>query len=150
MITISLDDFVSVLEARRSHCQSLLDLSRRQIELIERDDFVQLLEILGSKQRLLGRLDEIGRSHPHLRRQWHSLRKTIDPEIRDECEHLMAEIESLLAETMQEERSSTDLLTQHRNRTQEQLRSVSSGSQVHAAYLGNLAPATHRHLNVDH
>ena len=66
MTLTNLNDILQVLKERRTHCRELLDLSRRQNRVIEANDYSTLLNILGHKQRLLGRLDELKRRHPEL------------------------------------------------------------------------------------
>lgn len=141
-------NILPVLNARRQHCRNLLDLSRRQRTLIDDSDYSQLLSILGQKQRLLGRLDELNKEHPDLKTRWKQIRDTGDAEWRDDCEHILAETESLLAELIEEEQHSTDHLTRKRDATQKELQAVSQGSRVHDAYRESLAPATHRHLDI--
>ncbi len=142
-------DFLKVFNARREHCFALLELSRKQLNLIDSEDYHTLLETLGRKQRILGHLDELNQLHPNLRVHWKSLRETAEPELRDQCEHALAETEAILAEILKEEHEGTDHLTERRDATQKQLQSLSQGTQVHTAYRDNLAPTTHRHLNID-
>jgi hypothetical protein len=142
-------NMLTVLNARRQHCRSLLDLSRRQRSLIDASDYSQLLSILGQKQRLLGRLDELNKEHPDLKSRWKQIRDAGDPDWRDDCEHVLAETESILAELIEEEEQSTDYLTRKRDATQKELHAVTEGSRVHDAYRDSLAPATHRHLDID-
>jgi len=149
MSSLSPTDILTALKTRRQHCHHLLDLSRRQRGLIDSGDYVQLLTILGQKQRLLGRLDELNKQHPDLRNRWHDLRESGDSDWRDDCEHLLAETEAILAALIDEEQQSTDFLAQRRDATQKQLQAISQGARVHEAYWESLAPATHRHLDVD-
>lgn len=148
MSTLDPSNILSVLNARRQHCRNLLDLSKRQRTLIDASDYSQLLSILGQKQRLLGRLDEINKDYPDLKTRWKQVRDTGDAEWRDDCEHVLAETESLLAELIEEEQNSTDHLTRRRDATQKELQAVSQGARVHDAYRDSLAPSTHRHLDI--
>ena len=149
MSAMNISDFLTVLKTRREHYQQLLELSRRQMELINENDYSQLLVLLGRKQRVLGCLDGLNACNPNLWQQWRTDRGSAEPALRDECEHVLAETESILAELLKEEQSSTDHLTQQRDVTQRQLQAISEGSQIHEAYRDSLAPVTHRHLNID-
>lgn len=149
MSTLDASNILPVLQARRQHCRNLLELSRRQRNLIDASDYSQLLSILGQKQRLLGRLDELNKEHPDLKSQWKLIRTTADAEWRDDCEHVLAETESILAELIEEESQSTEHLSRKRDATQRELQSVSQGARVHDAYRDSLAPSTHRHLDLD-
>jgi len=148
MPTLDTAEILNILQMRRQHCRNLLDLSRRQRGLIDASDYSHLLTVLGQKQRLLGRLDELNTQHPDFRGQWATLRTLGDPEWRDDCEHVLAETEAILADLLAEEQESTEFLTQRRDDTQKQLQAVSQGARVHEAYRECLAPATHRHLDV--
>ena len=149
MTALDVSEYLDLFTARRDCCRELLELSRKQQPLIEQDDYRRLLEVLGRKQRLLGSLDDIHKKHPDLKDSWKSRKPAIDPALRDDCDHLLAETEAILAEILEEERNSTNFLTDRRDRTQRQLEKISSGGRVHDAYRTSLAPATHRHLDID-
>ena len=149
MATLEVADYLDLFTTRRDCCRELLDLSRRQKPLIEEDDYRRLLEVLGRKQRLLSSLDDIQTKHPDLKENWRSQKHRIEQVLRDDCDHLLAETEAILAEILQEERDSTNFLAERRDRTQQKLEAISQGSKAHDAYRTSLAPATHRHLDLD-
>lgn len=142
-------DFLRIFKSRREYCQALLELSSRQSDLIAEDDYEHLLMVLGQKQHLLGRLEALNQSQPELWSDWRNRRDSFDPDLLDDCEHVLAETESILAELVQHENASTEFLTRRRDAARQQLQSVSHGADVHNAYRDNLAPATHRHLDLD-
>ena len=53
MRTTSNIDYLATFRTRRDRCRELLDLSNEQDNLIERDDYTGLLDVLGRKQRIL-------------------------------------------------------------------------------------------------
>lgn len=142
-------DYRTLFRDRRDLCRELLDLSRRQERLIEQDDYSSLLTVLSSKQRLLGRLDEIKCRHPDLLARWRAERDFLDPQFRVECEGWLAEAEASVAALIEEEQHSAEALTIRRDAARRQLEAIAQGSRVHHAYRDNLAPVTHRHLDVD-
>jgi hypothetical protein len=142
-------DFQRIFRVRRERCAKLLELSRRQSELIAVHDYTSLLSVLGRKQRLLGELDQLGQELPELWANWRQERDRLDGECREDCDHLLAETEAILADLVLEEKRSAASLTQRRDSLREQLESISTGARVHDAYRDNLAPATHRRLNID-
>ncbi len=148
MPTLDAAGILDVMKKKRQHFRSLLDLSRRQRGLIDSSEFSQLLTVLGQKQRLLGRLEELNKQYPDLRSLWGAQKETGDPEWRDDCEHVLAETEVILAELLQEEQQSTDHLAKRRDDTRKELQTVSQGTAVNEAYRDSLAPSTHRHLNL--
>lgn len=149
MSALSADEFLQVFQTRRERCRKLLELSRRQRELIDVSDYTRLLTVLGQKQRILTQLDESSQALPNLWAEWHSHRDALPGSTRDDCNHVLAETETILAELVEEEGQSTDELVKRRDATRLELQSISEGSQVHDAYRDNLTPATHRHLNID-
>jgi hypothetical protein len=149
MSSFNASEFLSALEFRRDLCSDLLDLSGQQAALIETNNYTQLLLVLGQKQRILGQLDELKQRFPGIQQRWPTLRETIDPSLRNDCERLLAETETLLADLLNEEQESTEFLTKRRNDTQRRLQAVAEGPRIHSAYRDSLAPATNRILDVD-
>jgi hypothetical protein len=142
-------DFLQTFADRRQCFVELLELSRRQLGLVESDDYPQLLGLLGGKQRIIGRLETIGKARPRLWDDWRQARDRLAPRDRQACEQTLAETEALLAQLLEHERISTECLARRRDQTAQQLRAVATGSRVNQAYGESLAPATHRHLNLD-
>lgn len=142
-------DFSTIFATRREYCRILLEMSRRQFELVEKGDYTGLLGLLGRKQRVLGRLDQLNQSHSDLWNQWRRTRESLPADERSRCERILKESEDILAEVLAQEKQGTDLLTAQRDATQRQLETISQGMQTQEAYRDHLAPSTHRHLDVD-
>jgi hypothetical protein len=142
-------DFLTAFEARRDQCRALLELSRQQQALIGSDDYTGLLVVLGQKQLILGRLDDMKARHAEVYAQWTLCRNALDTDARHDCEHVLAETEALLAELIREEDSSTQHIVRRRDVAHHELQAVSHAGQVNRAYRDALAPATHRHLDVN-
>jgi hypothetical protein len=149
MSLATLNDILEVLQHRRTHCRELLDLSRRQNRVIEASDYSSLLGILGHKQRILGRLDEVKRRYPELGRQWATLRETGQPGIRRLCEDIISETEAILAELVQTEKDGAEELSQRRDATRKQLESIAQGVHINETYRDNIAPFSHRFLDLN-
>lgn len=141
-------EFLQIFKVRREYCQALLELSRQQRELIDANDYPQLLELLGQKQRLLGRLEELSKLRPRLWEEWHEQRDALDSASRTECDRVLADAEAVLSQLLDEENASTDLLSRRRDETQRQLQAISAGAQAHSAYHDHLSHSTPRHLDV--
>jgi hypothetical protein len=142
-------DFLTLFADRRQCFAELLELSRRQLELVEADDYTQLLGLLGGKQQILGRLEALGRGRPALWDDWRSGREHLPPPARQACDEVLAETEALLARLLEHERTSTEALARRRDQTARELRTVAAGSRVNLAYRDSFAPLTHRHLDRD-
>jgi hypothetical protein len=142
-------EYFRMFQDRRTCFADLLELSRRQLQLVETDDYPQLLGLLGGKQQIIGRLEAISSREPRLWEAWRRERDSLAPVVRQACEETLAETEVVLAELLEHERISTDTLARRREQTARQLQAVSGGSRVNQAYRDCLAPVTHRHLDTD-
>ena len=127
-------DFSYLFRVRRDYCRALLELSRGQDVLIETDDYTQLLVILGQKQGILGRMEELNRGQPQLWETWRAQRGQLDPGARALCETLLGETEAVLAELHDQEQASTERLAQRRNATRLELTTLTQGVRAHDAY----------------
>jgi FlgN protein len=145
----SLEEIRDVLQHRRKHCRDLLELSRRQKQLIDAGDYTQLMSTLAQKQRILGRLDEVKRRYPELSRQWTALRDSGLPTVRTDCEALIADTETILAELLQTEKQGTEQLAERREATRRQLAAVSQGVHVNQVYADTTPTLNHRFLNTN-
>jgi len=134
---------------RRDLFQNLLDLSKRQHELIEQEKFSELFELLSCKQQILNRLDVLSTGQQPVWHSWREDRDQLDPAIRADCEAALAETEGILKQLLNAEGESTNLLVRRRDDTRRQLEAIAQGNRVHEAYRDSLAPATHRRLDVD-
>lgn len=149
MLNENILEFLKTIQARREHCQNLLDLSRQQQGLITENDYTQLLVVLGKKQRILGRMDELKPRHVDFVKLWHEQRDTLDSAVREKCEIILAEIESILGELLETENVSAGDLMLRRDDTKQKLEAVSRGTQTHDAYRETLGMATTKHLDVN-
>lgn len=141
-------EFIGLMQKRYAMCQSLLELSLQQDQFIETDNYTALVEILGKKQQVLGQLDSMNQKHPALKEQWLKHRDQIPQNSRVECDKMLANVEEVLSKLMQHEEQATNSLVKRRDETQKKLNDIATGTQVNEEYRDNLAPATHRHLDV--
>ena len=145
----NISNILQIMKTRRQHCRSLLAFSKQQRELIDTHDYTQLLTVLGKKQRILFRLDELKSRHPDFGREWQTQRDSLDSNIRKKGETILSEIEAILGELLELEKESTTVISHRRDETKRQLEILTQGTQTHEAYRVNLAPVTSRHLDLD-
>lgn len=141
-------NFLKIFAAHRECCREMLELSREQRQLIERDDYTELLAVLGKKQKQLKRLDEFSKHRPQIRSLWRAHRDGLHEDVREECEELLLQTETDLAELVSQERECTDRLQSRRIDLHGELKNISQGERVSEAYRETLAPATHRRIDV--
>jgi FlgN protein len=149
MALLTLEEIRDVLQHRRKHCRDLLELSQRQHQFIDAGDYTQLMSTLAQKQRILGRLDEMKRRYPELSRQWTALRDSGLPTTRNDCESLIAETETILAELLESEKLGTEHLSERREATRRQIEAVSQGVHVNQVYADTSPTLNHRFLNTN-
>jgi cell division FtsZ-interacting protein ZapD len=136
--------FLAAFRLRQACCRALLDLSKRQAALIAQHDYAELLDILKSKQALLDHLGQMAREQATLQTEWSIERGRIPSADRERCDAVLSETESLLANLIAEEQSSSTLLVSQRNATQRELLSLSAGIQAQQAYQSRSQPVASR------
>jgi hypothetical protein len=142
-------EFLRVFRLRREYCRSLVELSQKQMKCIAEDNYTDLLDLLGRKQRLLGSLSELGNTRSDLWTHWKEHRDNLDNQTRQECESVLEETEHTLAELIETESASTEQLVDRRNDTQRKLQTIAQATQVHDAYQEAHSIPTHHRLDLD-
>jgi len=127
-------EIVTHLRTRREYCRVLLELSRRQSQLIGNSDYSELLDLITRKQRVLQRLDSLKSRQSTVITCWKETRDTMPEDVRATCSALIDETESLLAELLDQENACTVELTHRRDETRRRLADISGGRQAHEAY----------------
>lgn len=149
MSLATFDDISRLLNLQHECYTELLQLSRQQQTLIAGEDYTRLLVVLSQKQRLIGRLEELGVRQPELRECWLAVRDTISAEERGSCERTLADTEVLMKQFLELEGQSTATLQEQRDTTRDRLQAMTQGGHLHDAYRDSLAPDTHRYLDVN-
>lgn len=117
-------DLLDVLQRRREYCRAMLELSRRQTDLINDGNFTELLQLIAQKQRVLEHLSELGRTFGGIVNFWKSVRSRLATDLRVQCQSAIDDAESLLAESMTLEKQGTAMLSQRRDETQGRLKEI--------------------------
>lgn len=113
---------------------ALLDLSRRQKRIIEEGEVDELLRLLGQKQNMLARVGEVETLLAPYKRNWRTLRQTLDDNDRQVLDLALATVEELLAELIALEKESEQLLVERRDLARVELESAARGGNAHQAY----------------
>ena len=136
------------LKSRRKYCVALLELSRKQRELISGRKYTELLTLIGKKQRVLGCLEGLKQKQPNVVSEWKSRRDELPAEIRTVCETVIQETELLLTELLNEEQICTDDLKRSRDETSRELSELTSGQRAHQAYGTTSSLTRNRYLDI--
>lgn len=127
---------------------ALLDLSRRQKDVIENGDVDDLLQILGQKQKVLSRVGEVENQLLPYKRNWGAVRAGLDENDRQVLDMALASVEELLAELIALEKESEQLLMQRRDVVEIELQEVVKGGAVHQAYTNKQPEQPSRILDI--
>ena len=127
---------------------SLLDLSRKQQQLIENKEIDELLSVLAEKQKILLKLEKIEQRLLPYKQQWQTLREELDEDDRQVLDMALSTVEELLSELIDLEKKSEKLLAECREETHRQLDDVIRGNTVHRAYVGDRKESSARHFDI--
>lgn len=123
------------LIGRKHDCLIVLrDLGARQRELIDSGDMTQLLTVLADKQRLIVQLRHLEQELDPFRDDDPDRRVWSSEAERVRCASLADRAERLLAEILDGERRSEDVLRRRRDDTAEQLAAAHIGHNARGAY----------------
>src|SRR5690606_33760328 len=97
---------------------------------------------------VLGRMEELSRARPALWQCWRNDRDDLDPVTREQCEAVLADTETILAELNQQEHRCTERLQTRREQTRRELETLAHGVRIRDAYRDPGSERTHQHLDV--
>jgi hypothetical protein len=141
-------DYQKLFRAREATFAELLRLSTLQWDRIVTDDYDGLLDLLGAKQRLLGRLEDLATVFPTVVERWRGERGELEATVRGECDRLLSATESLLARLTEQERICSEELQRRRDETRGELCQVVGGRAAAGAYRQDETPVGARWLDV--
>ncbi len=128
-------DLLAELIRRKLDCLvRLRAMGQKQIELVRTDRMTDLLDVLGSKQRVLTELQQIERALDPFRGQDPDRRRWRSADSRQACAQKLKQCESLLGEIVRQERQSERELIQRRDEVAQQLQGFHLASQARGAY----------------
>ncbi len=142
------DRYLDAFRTRRACCRALLELSRRQADLISVRDYAALIDLLGHKQQLI---DELAAPHGGLSpwwRGWKTDRERLAPGERAACEAVLDETETLLAELLSLDAAGTATLSTERESTAAALAEVNHAGLALEGYLPPAEVAVSRRLDL--
>jgi len=131
---------LELLRRQRDLYRGLQQMAGRQRSLIVGEDQGSLLALLGRRRLLTDSLLEIGRELAPLRSRWTAWRESLAAGERAEAEGLIAEVQSLLGEIMNQDEEDARLLSSRKSQVAEEVRSLRTDRRAVAAY----AATTHQ------
>ena len=128
------ESFADLIRAMQSVLERLLAVSQRQLMFVQNEDETALNQLLGHKVKLFDERERIARrldlyrDIPEEERRWHSeTEKQETQTARDRCQQLLAEI-------LRVDEQSIQIKSEQIETVKAQLRRMSQGSRLHAAY----------------
>ncbi len=135
-------DLLAELIRRKQECLvQLREMGRHQLALIQQESMAALMDLLGTKQRMLIRLEQVERALDPFRGQDPETRTWRSSESRRACREAIQACEALLAEILALERQSEQELTRRRDETARRLRCAQGASEARGAYAALATPA---------
>lgn len=128
---LSVDDYLTAFRTRRECCRALLSLSREQQQLIDADNYEELVTVLQMKQHLVDELLGCGNA-PWT--SWKQERAVLSAADQQAGDALLAETESLLRTLLDEEQLGVTRLMNRRDVTERELTQITSAQQIQSAY----------------
>jgi hypothetical protein len=128
------DLLIDLVDRKRQILAQLCQQGVRQMELIDRQELGELLNVLGVKQQLILALQETERELAPFCDQQPEERRWRMPAERARCVKLLNDCETLLAETLRQERLSETQLKHHRDEAASRLAQAHTAGQARHAY----------------
>ena len=132
--TTNTEQLAALVAAKQQVLKVLVQLSRRQVELIGAGDMTSLLKVLAGKQTVMNQLQVIEREMSPYRDEDPEGRVWNSPAQRAACQTRANECNALLAEAMSLEQQAEAAMLVRRNATAEALSAAQSASDARAAY----------------
>lgn len=129
------DILVDLVDRKRQILAQLCQQGLRQMELIQRNELGELLNVLAVKQQLIVALQTTERELDPFRDQHPDERRWRTPAERARCARLLGDCETLLAESLRQERVSEAQLLQRRDEAALRLDQAHTAGQARHAYL---------------
>lgn len=123
-----------LIRQKRDHLLTLRDLGKRQMDFVVDGDMGKLLDVLSAKQRVLNNLQHVERALDPFRDQDPETRTWRSAEARAGCARMLDECETLLKETVEQERQSEAALTVRRDEAAVRLHGAHAAGRARGAY----------------
>ena len=144
---VSCDRLVELLRHEKSLYAKFMELSRRQLGVIEQGDVSELLSLLGRKQELLEQMGGVEQELAPAKRNWGQFRTTLSREQRPTVQTLIDEVRGVLKDLIALEKKGEESLQAQRRQTLEQIKQTERGSQLGKAYGAGAKPVVNRYVD---
>src|SRR5262245_26625655 len=126
---------LELVDRKRQILAQLCQQGLKQLQLVDRNELGELINVLAVKQQLIAALAQTQRALDPFRGQRPEDRHWRTPDQRTRCSKLLEDCETLLAETIRQERESESLLRKRRDEAADRLSDASHSRQARQAYV---------------
>jgi hypothetical protein len=128
-------ELLQLIARKRQILAQLCQQGQRQRDCIDRNELGELLHVLALKQQLIAALEETERELDPFRDQDPEQRSWRTPADRAQCARMLNDCETLLAESLRQERASEAVLRQRRDETASRLAMSHAAGEARQAYV---------------
>ena len=131
---LTVDVFLALLAEQRGLYERLLAMGGTQRSLITSDEPERLLALLGDRQKLVDRMEILGRKMRPYQQAWPSFRARMAGADAERADRLVAEVNALLQQILEADKADAQLLAARKGAVANVVSKVQAGKRVRAAY----------------
>ena len=135
------------LRSEQKIYEELLEVTRRQKEILLSGQTEEILQLAQSKESALGRIDAIEKELVPLKESWPDLRDQVESDLRDEIEQERLRVQDVLKGLIDLEEEGQRSIDRLRKETADKLRQVEGGRRVQQAYTAPTTARSPRYLD---
>ena len=129
--------FIELLIQQKELYTKLKMMSEKQRELVQQQDAVQLLGVLGARKILVEQLTQLGQQIAPIREQWQQLKDSLQTDQRDQINQLIDQTQDLLADIISADEQDRQQLAADRDTKGAELGSFTQNTTARNAYAAN-------------
>jgi len=133
-------DLSSLLATEEGIYGEILELSRKQSELVRGRDAESLMRVIGEKQDRIAKLGDLAVEGRALKERWKAEKESVQAGSRAEIEARLKTVAGLLESILAEENAAGAVLGRERAEAVERIKKLAYGRKVNKAYGGPGAP----------
>lgn len=114
--------------------EALQSLASKQRDLVTHEDTAPLLALLAARQRLAGKLKELGDQMAPIRLQWSIVSENMNDGDRAEADRLLGEVRAHLRRLIEQDETDARMLSARKQRVGQAMSAVRQGRSAIQAY----------------
>lgn len=131
--------FIELLIQQKTLYGKLKSLSDQQRKLVQEQDAVQLLGVLGARKVLVEQLTQLGQQIAPIRQQWQELQSNLQTDQRDQINQLIDDTQEMLSDIITADEQDRQELAAARDTKGTELGQFTQNTSARNAYAANAA-----------